>query len=379
MAIRVGCLGGGQLGRMLALAGYPLGLRFTFLDPAADAAAGQVGELLVGPYTDPGRLRELGRTANLVTFEFESVPDTAAQALAATTTVFPPPLALAVAQDRLLEKQLFSELGIPSSAYTRVDTPGDLGPAADWLRRPARLKSRRLGYDGHGQAEVAAPELLEDSWRSLGEVPCILEEEVQFERELSVVGARSRSGEVAFYPLTENHHQLSVLRLSLAPAPDAAPGLQAQAEEICLAIMEKLDYCGVLAVELFQRGPQLLANEIAPRVHNSGHWTQDGALISQFENHLRAGLGWPLGKTTARGFAAMVNILSELPEPAAVLAVPGAHLHLYGKAPRPLRKLGHVNVSGPDPHQVSATVEQLDRVLGASLPPPRFGPSYWPG
>ncbi|MHB1577049.1 MAG: 5-(carboxyamino)imidazole ribonucleotide synthase [Candidatus Dormibacteria bacterium] len=379
MADRIGCLGGGQLGRMLALAGYPLGLTFTFLDPAADAAAGEVGELLVGPYSDPGCLRRLGLSSDLVTFEFESVPDSSAQTLAAATAVFPPPQALAVAQDRLLEKRLFTELGIACANYTTVNGPEELEAAARWLSRPARLKSRRLGYDGHGQAPVAAESELKQSWRDLDEVPCILEEEVSFERELSIIGVRSRSGEVAFYPLTENHHQASVLRLSLAPAPQAGPGLEAEAQEICRGIMEKLDYCGVLAVELFQVGSRLLANEIAPRVHNSGHWTQDGALTSQFENHLRAGLGWPLGDTVARGHSAMVNILSTMPEPTSLLAIPGVHLHLYGKAARPLRKLGHVNVSGPDPHLVTDSVSRVGRTLRERLPPPRFEGSFWPG
>ena len=379
MTLRVGCLGGGQLGRMLALAGYPLGLSFTFLDPAADASAGQVGELLVGPYSDPGCLRELGLRSELVTFEFESVPDSSAETLAAATAVFPPPRALAVAQDRLLEKQLFTELGIPTAAYIPVDGGADLERARRWLRRPARLKSRRLGYDGHGQAPVRTPEELDQAWREVGEVECLLEEEIHFDRELSIIGVRSRSGEVAFYPLTENHHQASVLRLSLAPAPQAGGGLQEGAREICQGIMEKLDYCGVLAVELFQLGSRLLANEIAPRVHNSGHWTQDGAVTSQFENHLRAGLGWPLGDTAAGGPTAMVNILSTIPEPASVLAIPGAHLHLYGKAARPLRKLGHVNVGGADPRSVTDAVLRVGRVLSTPLPSPRFGASYWPG
>jgi 5-(carboxyamino)imidazole ribonucleotide synthase len=375
---RIGCLGGGQLGRMLALAGYPLGLSFTFLDPAADAAAGQVGELLVGPYSDPGCLEELGARSDLVTFEFESVPDGSARSLAAVSAVFPPPRALAVAQDRLLEKQLFLELGIATAAYIPVDGPDDLERARRWLHRPARLKSRRLGYDGHGQASVRTEEELESGWREVGGVPCLLEEEVAFERELSIIGVRSRSGEVAFYPLAENHHQASVLRLSLAPAPQVGAKLQAEAREICLGIMERLDYCGVLAVELFQLGSGLMANEIAPRVHNSGHWTQDGAITSQFENHLRAGLGWPLGDTAASGPTAMVNILSTMPEPASVLAIPGVHLHLYGKSARPLRKLGHVNVGGADPSSVSDSVLRVGRALGAPLPSPRFGASFWP-
>ncbi len=363
---------------MLALAGYPLGLSFAFLDPAHDAAAGQVGELVTGSYCDHARLAELADRSDLITFEFESVPDSSAAALASRTEVFPPPKALAVAQDRLLEKRLFQELGIPAAAYAEVGGPEDFQPAWASLGRPARLKSRRLGYDGHGQAVVAAAEQLEGAWLEVGRVPCILEEEVPFERELSIIGVRSGSGEIGFYPLAENHHQAAVLRLSLAPAPEVSGRLEQDARGISQAIMEKLDYRGVLAVELFQVGASLLANEIAPRVHNSGHWTQDAAVTSQFENHLRAGLGWPLGNSESTGPCAMVNLLSTIPDQSRLLAIPGARLHLYGKAPRPLRKLGHVNVASPDPGAVTASVERVGAVLGVDLPKPRFKGSYWP-
>ena len=364
---------------MLALAGYPMGLSFTFLEPVPGSSAGQVGEQMVGAYDDPELLARLGAGSDLVTFEFESVPERSARAILTECPVFPPPEALLTGQDRLLEKHLFERLGVPTTEFAQIDGLEDLAGAIHRVGLPARLKTRRLGYDGHGQARVTERGEAEGAWAKLGGQPAILERELDFDRELSILGVRSATGEVAFYPLTENHHQDSILRLSLAPAPGADQELQGRAEEFCRLVLEELTFQGVLAVELFEVGGQLLANEIAPRVHNSGHWTMDGAPTSQFENHLRAGLGWKLGSTAARGHSAMVNLLGELPDAASVLAVPGAHLHLYGKSPRPGRKLGHVNVTGEDPEQVTAATLELARVVGCELPPPLDGASYWPG
>ncbi|MHB1855196.1 MAG: 5-(carboxyamino)imidazole ribonucleotide synthase [Acidimicrobiales bacterium] len=375
--MRVGCLGGGQLGRMLALAGSPLGIAMTFLEPQDGSSAGQVARQLVGEYADPVLLAELGAQSDLVTFEFESVPEASARQLAESCPVFPPPRALLVGQDRLEEKLLFERLGIPAAPYLPIGGAPELGPALARLGTPSRLKARRLSYDGHGQVPLAAAEAAPAAFAQLGEVPCLLERDVPFSRELSIIGVRGSGGETAFYPLVQNHHQNSVLRLSLAPAPRLGPALQSQAEGICQAILSDLGYQGVLAVELFQVGDQLLANEIAPRVHNSGHWTIDGADTSQFENHLRAGLGWPLGSTRPRGVSAMINLLGELPDPRLVLGVPGAHLHLYGKAPRPGRKLGHVTITGSDPGAVTAATRELGRRIGARVPEPPDGNSYW--
>ncbi|MGH7666811.1 MAG: 5-(carboxyamino)imidazole ribonucleotide synthase [Candidatus Dormibacteria bacterium] len=376
MGPRVGCLGGGQLGRMLALAGIPLGLRFTFLEPLPGAAASEVGRQLVGAYDDEELLQELGETSDLVTFEFESVPQSSAELLSGTGEVFPPPRALAIGQDRLLEKRLFQSLGIESAGYLEVGSSADLGSAAG-MRMPALLKTRRLGYDGHGQRLVEEASQLAAAWRELGEVPCILEQLVPFERELSILSVRSRDGDSAAYPLVQNHHEAGILRLTLAPAPALTPELEQAAAAIGSLIAEELQYVGVLAVELFQVEGRLLANEIAPRVHNSGHWTIDGAATSQFENHLRAGLGWPLGPTKSSPFTAMLNLLGELPDPAEVLTLPSAHLHLYGKEPRPQRKLGHVNVVGDDSRQVTQQVLSLGRALRLSLPTPDHPESYW--
>lgn len=362
---------------MLALAGYPMGLRFTFLEPQADASAGQVGEQLVGPYDDPDRLRQLADSCDVVTFEFESVPRASASLIAERCRVFPPPRALEVAQDRLLEKRLFSRLGIPTAEYAVVERGPELQAGWAAVGGPARLKSRRLGYDGHGQARVPTAAELEPAFAKVGSVPCLLEREVEFQREVSILGVRGPEGQVAFYPVVENHHRDAVLRLSLAPAPHLDRRLQDQAEELCAAIMADLEYVGVIAVELFERDGTLLANEIAPRVHNSGHWTLDAGLTSQFANHLRAGMGWPLGETAGPGYAAMVNLVGSQPEPATALAVPGVRLHLYGKGARPGRKLGHINLAGPDPVALSSRIQAVSALAGVSIPPPASTRGYW--
>ena len=343
----VGILGGGQLGRMLALAGYPLGVRARCLDPSADAPAGQITELLVGSYDDPERLQALADGADVVTYEFENVPARAAHFLAERMPVSPSPAALEAAQDRLAEKTLFRSLDIPTPRFAAVSSRPELHRVAAEIALPAVLKTRRLGYDGKGQAILRQPIDVEAAWNTaaFGGSSCILEQFVTFDRELSVVAVRGRDGEVRCYPPIENHHRDGILRRSLAPAPELTTELHRQAEDYATRIMVALGYVGVLAVELFQHNGRLLANEMAPRVHNSGHWTIEGAETSQFDNHLRATLGLPLGSTAARGHSAMLNLIGALPDPRAVLAVEGAHLHLYGKAPRPSRKLGHVTVT----------------------------------
>jgi len=315
----VGCIGGGQLGRMLALAGAPLGVRLRFLDPAPDACAGDVGELIVGQYDDPELLDRLAADAAAVTYEFENVPDAAARRVQAVPGV----RALEHGQDRLAEKELFRRLGIPTA---RFGTAGETG-------LPALVKSRRLGYDGKGQRVIDADVELGDDE--------LAEEIVPFERELSILAVRGREGETAFYPPVENEHRGGILAVSRAPAAGAR---QREAEEIARRLLDELDYVGVLAVELFEVGGRLLANEFAPRVHNTGHWTIEGAETSQFENHLRAILGLPLGAIGARGSAVMVNLVGGVPPLERLLRVPGAHVHLYGKEPRPGRKLGHVTL-----------------------------------
>ncbi len=317
--MRVGCIGGGQLGRMLALAGAPLDVRFRFLDPSPDACAGDVGELLVGPYDDADLLDRLADGADAVTYEFENVPVEAARRVGAV----PDARALEQGQDRLVEKELFRSLGIPTARYGSLEASG----------LPALVKSRRLGYDGKGQRVVESLVELEDDE--------LAEEVVPFDRELSIVAARGRDGQTAFYPLAENEHRGGILAVSRAPAPGAS---QDEAEVIATKLLDALGYVGVLAVELFEVAGTLLANEFAPRVHNTGHWTIDGAVTSQFENHVRAVVGLPLGSTESLGPSVMLNLVGAAPPLERLLGVPGAHVHLYGKAPRPGRKLGHVTL-----------------------------------
>jgi 5-(carboxyamino)imidazole ribonucleotide synthase len=359
--MRVGVLGGGQLGRMLGLAGIPLGMTFTFLDPSEEACAAAVGRHVRADYTDPGALAELARTCQRVTYEFENVPLQAAATLAREVPVYPPPQALEVAQDRLLEKQFFRSLGIPTARFCPVDSPEDLNAAVREVGLPAVLKTRRMGYDGKGQRVVHSQEELERAQAELGGHGLLLEELVGFHRELSVLAARDSSGEVVCYPVVENHHEGGILRLSLAPAPGLDGGLVRAAEEYARCALQALDYVGVLCIELFETDRGLLANEMAPRVHNSGHWTVEGAVTSQFANHVRAVTGLPLGSTEPRGWCAMVNLIGERPQVAAVLRVPGAHFHWYGKAVRPGRKVGHVTVCADRPEELDGRLEQLRR------------------
>jgi len=343
----VGVLGAGQLGRMLALAGYPLGLRFAFFDESADAPAGQLGDLTVARWDDHRALDTFAESVDLVTYEFENVPVAAAERLAAHVPVFPPPHALKVAQDRLSEKELFRQLDIGTAPFVTVDTRDDLDRALATIGFPSVLKTRTQGYDGKGQRVLRRREDAGPAFGAIGGRPLILEGFVPFARELSIIAVRSRTGETSNWPLVENVHRDGILRLSLAPAADVAPALAEEAAMIATKILEALEYVGVLAIELFEHDGRLLANEMAPRVHNSGHWTIEGAVTSQFENHLRAVLGFPLGATTPVGVSAMVNLIGETPDAAALLGIDGAHLHLYDKPARPGRKLGHVTLVEP--------------------------------
>jgi len=358
----IGILGGGQLARMMALAGAPLGLRFLVMDSAADACAAQFVPLLGADYRDETALAEFARRVDVVTFDFENVPAESAQWLAERVPVFPSPRALAVAQDRLAEKSLFRELGIGVPAFAAVDTRAQLDQAAQRVGIPAILKTRRLGYDGKGQFRIKTVADLDAAWAALGAQAerggLILEAFVPFDREVSVVAVRGRDGEFRTWPLTENWHDHGVLSASLAPAAvDAA--LAENAIAAARRVAESLDYVGVFALELFVCASQLLANEIAPRVHNSGHWSIEGAVVSQFENHLRAVLGLPLGSTAARGVACMLNWIGELPDLRVLLAEPGGHWHDYGKSPRDGRKVGHATLVADTP---SALMEALRRV-----------------
>ena len=371
--MKVAVLGGGQLGRMLALEGIPLGHRFTFLEPASDPPAAAAGTVISAAYDDPGALARIARGADVVTYEFENVPAASAEYLAERVPVLPPPRALGATQDRLAEKRTFQRLGIPTAPFHPLDTPGDLDTALATTHLPAVIKTRRFGYDGKGQIVARSPAEAAAALDTLGP-GLIAEQFIQFERELSILAVRGRDGARVSYPLTENHHRGGILRASYAPAPGTTPALQAAAEDFAGRIMDQLGYVGVLAIELFETKGRLLANEMAPRVHNSGHWTLDGADTSQFENHIRAVTGLPLAAPRVPGPAAMLNIVGELPDPSAVTAVPGAHLHLYDKDPRPGRKLGHVNIAGPDEAAVRESAERIWALLPGEPPVLPAGP-----
>ncbi|HMG11886.1 MAG TPA: 5-(carboxyamino)imidazole ribonucleotide synthase [Gemmatimonadaceae bacterium] len=361
--MRVGVLGGGQLGRMLALAGYQLGIEFRFFDPNAGAPVGQIGQLIAADYGDHAALERFLEDVDVVTYEFESIPVSTVRFVAERIKVFPPLKALATAQDRLLEKQLFADLGIPTPPFAAVDNVQDLQRAAARIGLPLVLKTRRMGYDGKGQAVIRDAASLDAAWQQLEGSPLLVEKYVDFQYELSVIGVRDTAGRDVFYPPIENVHREGILRKSTAPAPSVTPQLAGVAINYCQRLMERLAYVGVLALELFSVDGELFANEMAPRVHNSGHWTIEGAETSQFENHLRAVLSLPLGATTMRGNALMFNIIGHIPPVERVVAVEGAHLHLYGKAPTEKRKVGHVTLVG----ETAAGLEEGSNALRVAL------------
>lgn len=365
--ITVGILGGGQLARMMALAGAPLGLRFVVFDPAADACAGQVAPLQVGNFDDTEALAAFAAKVDVITFDFENVPAASAHWLAERKPVFPNPAALAVAQDRLSEKTLFQELGIALPAFADIRSRDELAAKAAEFGTPCILKTRRLGYDGKGQFRIRDAADIDAAWQTLGaqvdKTGLILEGFVAFEREVSVVAVRGRDGEFRAWPLTANWHVDGVLSASLAPAALSAEQ-QATAIAYARRVAERLDYVGVFALELFCRGDALLANEMAPRVHNSGHWTSDGAETSQFENHIRAVLGLPLGDTRMLGHACMLNWLGQMPDAKAVLGEAAGHWHDYGKQAREGRKVGHANLRDDAPAALADALLRVGEALG---------------
>lgn len=361
----IGIIGGGQLAKMMVLAGYPMGQEFVVLDPAVDAAAGRVARQIVGAYDDPEKLSELASLADVVTFDFENVPADAVQQLADRVPVYPGAKALAAAQDRVAEKTLFTTLGIPTPAFRNVDSLAGLEQAATDIGLPAVLKTRRLGYDGKGQYVLKNRDDIPAAWAAMNGQPAILEQFVDFDREVSIIAVRGRQGDIAYYPLVENIHRNGILRLSKAPYQD--PELQRDAEAVIRPLLKELDYVGVLALELFVKDRRLLANEMAPRVHNTGHWTIEGAGVSQFENHLRAITGLPLGTTEAHSCAAMINFISTLPPVEKILSIPGCHFHDYGKKPRPGRKLGHATLRASTPAKLQEKIDAILKIIDARI------------
>jgi 5-(carboxyamino)imidazole ribonucleotide synthase len=342
---------------MLALAGYPLDFDFVFLDPAAAACAAPLGDHIHAAYDDEAALAKFCAAVDLVTWEFENVPAASAAFVAARKPLLPHPRALEAGQDRLSEKKLFDALKIAVPKYAPVGSRAGLDAAVAHIGYPCVLKTRRLGYDGKGQAVLRSPADLAPAWARLGTQPLLLEAFVKFEREISCIGVRGRNGASAFYPVAENVHRDGILRSSIPRAKDP---LQKAAERATRAVMERLDYVGVLAFEFFAAKGKLLGNEIAPRVHNSGHWTLDGAVCSQFENHLRAIAGLPLGSTALRGPCAMVNFIGSVPDLAKLAAIPGLHLHLYGKQAKPARKIGHANLTASSESELKRALRKLD-------------------
>lgn len=368
--MRIGIIGGGQLGRMLAMAGYPLGYRFTVLDPAEDSPAGQLARQITAKYDDRSALKHLAETCDVVTYEFENVPVESALIVQGICPIYPPPLALELSQDRLSEKQFAAEVGIPTPRFMAVNSREDLADAISSVGLPAILKTRRLGYDGKGQFVLKSSDdldaLPDEAFQAPGGL--ILEEMIPFERELSLLGVRSITGEMAFYPLVENHHREGILRLSLAPARQVSRELHEKAVLYGRSVLSRLEYAGVLAIELFQVGDSLVFNEMAPRVHNSGHWTIEGSVTSQFENHIRAIADLPLGDISCRGDSAMFNLVGFLPEASSMLKVKGAHLHLYGKEARPGRKIGHLTLNPVAPESFCYLRSMVETSQDISLP-----------
>jgi 5-(carboxyamino)imidazole ribonucleotide synthase len=384
---RVGILGGGQLGRMLAMAGLRLGVRCRVFDQDPHAVAADAADLHTDRFDQPSALEPFLRGLEVVTYEFENVPATLGQRVAERLPLRPGVVALAATQDRLAEKNLFAGLGIPTPVFRGVDSPDQLRSALAQDPHPRVLKTRRLGYDGKGQGLILPRPgqdlyaVAEETWRLVSAADTarsgfILEHLVPFTRELSIIGVRGVHGQTAFYPLVENHHARGILRLSLAPAPSLTPRLQAHAEDLATRVMEHLGYVGVMTLELFDLGPdqplerRLLANEVAPRVHNSGHWSIDAGPCSQFENHLRAILGLPLGGTDPGACAVMINLIGTAPPLHTLASIPGARVHLYAKAPRPGRKLGHVTLVEPD----LARLAEVYRAARAALTPDQVLP-----
>jgi 5-(carboxyamino)imidazole ribonucleotide synthase len=351
---RVGIVGAGQLGRMLALAGIPLGLRCLFLDRSADTPGAQVAPSLYGDLEDAGLLAELASRSDVLTFDWENISGASLAPLEQTVAIRPSAAALQVSQDRLEEKALFSRLKIPVTPHTTVDSKDELLRAIKRFGRPGVLKTRRLGYDGKGQFVIRAASDLDSAWAQLGASRLIYEKYLSYSREVSIVGARSASGAIVTYPLSANTHGGGILRFGLAPYINTR--LETLAKTYLRRVMRELSYVGVLAIEFFVVKGRLIANEMAPRVHNSGHWTIEGCATSQFENHLRAICDLPLGSTRTLGHTAMVNFLGHMPDRDQLLAVGGLAYHDYGKSPRPGRKLGHCTI-------LCKTAKQRDHAL----------------
>ncbi|MCF6288982.1 MAG: 5-(carboxyamino)imidazole ribonucleotide synthase [Proteobacteria bacterium] len=358
----IGILGGGQLAQMLALAGYPLGWRFIFFDPSNQACAGLVGDLMVAEYDNELALEEFANKCDFVTYDFENVPVKAAEFVAKRTNVFPHPKVLEIAQDRLKEKLLFRSLDIPIAEFHQVDSYSELVFAAKSCNYDGFLKTRRLGYDGKGQYRISKTSDLKKIWQEVDGGSLVLEHAVNYIREVSVIVVRNSDGDLGFYELCENKHKNGILTSTLAPAKSSKTS--SCAFQYAKKIADTISYVGVLVIEMFETKDNLLINEMAPRVHNSGHWSIEGAVTSQFENHLRAGMGLEIGDTSmSQGYAAMINWLGEVPAVALKTKEKGVYWHIYGKQHRQGRKVGHATVVADNAQELHTKVVQLAKLL----------------
>ena len=355
--MRIGILGAGQLGRMLAHAGMKLGHSFVFYDEALGDATKGIGTTIVGSFTDRDRLSQFASQCDVITYEFENIPCETARYLATLKPTYPPPRALEVSQDRVIEKQFVQTLGLKTPAFQSASNSDELQKACDAIGYPCIVKTRRFGYDGKGQARVTNSSTVAQTWKDLGEKPLIVEAFVPFSRELSVIGVRAVDGTIATYPLAHNIHVQGILHRTEIPAPHLTPQLIGSAHTIAASILRDLEYVGVLTVELFEVNGELVINEIAPRVHNSGHATIDSIQTSQFENHIRAVTGAPLGPVEPLERGVMYNIVGTLPAMESIKELPKTTIHLYNKSERVGRKIGHITLLNPSA-QNEETVEK---------------------
>lgn len=358
---KIGIFGGGQLGRMMAQAALPLNLQCTFFEQQKDCPSSALGQIF-SPQDDNG-LQNFMQSADVFSLEFENTPVKDVDVLTQQKTLYPPRQALAIAQNRLSEKALFDELSIPVAPYRAVHSLADLQQAVQDLGLPIVLKTATGGYDGKGQFVLRSEQDIEQAWQELSPAGALIAESfVKFSREVSIIAVRSQQGEVKTWDLAENHHHHGILSHSIVPAPNSQH-LQAVAEDYITRLLNHLNYVGVLTLELFVTEQGLYANEMAPRVHNSGHWSIEGAVCSQFENHIRAVAGLPLGSTATIRPTVMVNIIGQHPDSAQVLALDSAHLHLYGKSERVGRKLGHITLTPQQPEQLTDLCRALAKIL----------------
>ena len=345
--MKIGILGGGQLARMLALAGIPMGFRFVFYDPTEGCCAGVLGKHFKSEYSDLEQLEIFAKEVDVITYEFENVPLEAVSFVKTFCRVYPEANALEATQDRLREKNLFHSLGIPIARFRDIKSADELVEIGEDLGYPFIIKTRNGGYDGKGQYLIQSEQDLSSLPLNVNETPAIAEEKVSFSREVSIIAARAKDGDVVYYDLAENYHDKGILRMTLAIPGDP---FHQKAKDYVHDLLVHMDYCGVIALELFQLEDRLLANEFAPRVHNTGHWTIEGAATSQFENHLRAILGLPLGETKNVAYSSLINLIGNLPDIKETLMIANCYFHNYDKEPRPGRKLGHLTIKS---HELS--------------------------